>query len=277
MKRKIEDPCHYLDYRVLLNDDFLLRTATNSSYSLRAYCRDLNVSPGFLSQVMRGQKKLRPQTGRKLFLKLGFEAKELNYVENLITYKTSADKTEREIATHYIREHHKYPVLDDRPELDGYIKSADHFIIYGITRNISTLKEIQSIAEQLGITSSRVFEVLSDLLKEGYIRYKDPHYQVTHLDISIKTDSKILSVLKDFFLLLGRSIQKKGGIKVPNQVVQGLVLGLDKRSYPIAMEAHKHFIQSLNRLAAGSKKADQLVFVSSLLLAIDPKKSSSSS
>lgn len=275
MKRKIESAFHFLDYRFLLNEDFLSRTAANNSYSLRAYSRDLEVSPGFLSEVLRGQKELSVQSGKKLFSKLGFEDDEINYIENLITYKIASDEFERENAGEFIRKHHKYLHLQDRPDKDGYIKSIDHFLVYGFTRRINNLSEIEEYAELVGIKPIRVLEVLNDMIREGYIEKKGSQYFVTELDLTIRFDERVLQMIREFTNLATRTIKAQGGLQIPDRVVQGLVLGLDKESYEMALTAHRHFVQHMHRLAAGSKEIEHFVLVTNTFLTLTPAESPS--
>lgn len=98
MVKKISNVFNFLNYRVLLNEDFLTRTMANHSYSLRAYSRDLSVSPGFLSDILKGKKDLSPSKGREVFRRLGFENAELDYIENLILFASSDNENVRQEA-----------------------------------------------------------------------------------------------------------------------------------------------------------------------------------
>jgi hypothetical protein len=272
MKRKIESPYNYLDYRLILNDDFLSRSASNSSYSLRAYSRDLAVSPGFLSEVLRGQKDLRLSSGKKLFSKLGFVENEMLYIESLINLKISEDEFVRESAEAFVRQHHKLTFYEDRPEKSGFVKSLEHFLVFGITRKISNLTEIHQHAKTIGIAPARVNEVLSDLVHDGYVSRNDTGFHVNDMALTIKTDSMIHDIISSLSILISELVKKNGGIKIPDQIAQGLILGLDEKSYLLAVQAHKQFIQQLSRLAAGSSKVDRFAFVTSHFFSHNLKK-----
>lgn len=47
-----------IHYRELLQRELIARCRRNPAYSSRAFSRDIGVSPGFLSQVIHGRKKL---------------------------------------------------------------------------------------------------------------------------------------------------------------------------------------------------------------------------
>lgn len=44
----------------LLENELIQRKTDNSRYSLRAFARDLEISPGFLSHLIKGEKSLSP-------------------------------------------------------------------------------------------------------------------------------------------------------------------------------------------------------------------------
>lgn len=69
MIKKIHNPFDYVDYRLLLSDDFLARTSGNHGYSLRAYARDVDLSPSFVSDILRGRRELSPQKSEDVFEK----------------------------------------------------------------------------------------------------------------------------------------------------------------------------------------------------------------
>ena len=197
----------------------------------------------------------------------------MTYIENLINFKNSPNEGDRENAGEFIRKHHNYPELHDRPDKDGYLKSLEHFLIYGITRRVHLLEEIQGFAKPLEIAPSRVLEILTELTREGYIKFEHSQYTVTDLTLVIRTDDRVLSIAKNLNDLNLRLIKAKGGIAAPDRVVQGLVLGLDDETYEAAVVAHRHFIHHLNRLAASTKTVKHFAFVTHTFL--NPSKSDS--
>lgn len=106
MKDKVLNVFEFQDYKTLLNEDFLIRTTLNPSYSLRAYARDLESAVSFLSVVMRGKNNLSLTSGRKIFQKLGYKDLELEYIDNLIKIEITKDTVEKQEATQFINKHY---------------------------------------------------------------------------------------------------------------------------------------------------------------------------
>jgi transcriptional regulator with XRE-family HTH domain len=62
-----------LNYPKLLVDEFNARAANRKgTYSLRAFARDLSLSPGYLSLVLRGYRRLSLATAYRICEKLGW-------------------------------------------------------------------------------------------------------------------------------------------------------------------------------------------------------------
>lgn len=246
----------------------MARSTANHKYSLRAYSRDLNISPGFLSEVIRGSKALSPITSKKIFSKLGFTAEEVAYLQNLLTYSNSTDELLRRNAFNEIQRHYNGTHFIDSPDKKGFIKSVEHFIIYGVLRKVANYAELLKITDQLALKPDRIAEIISDLVADGLVEKKESKYEVTDLKITLKQDFEILNMIKELSNFLIQIIQKEGGISIPNRVAHGLILGFDTKTFELAIEAQKHFIRQLHRLSESTSRPEQFVLLSNVWMAL---------
>lgn len=60
-------------YLIVLQAAFDERKLRNVKYSLRAFSRDLNIAPSYMSEVLKGKKKLSSESACKIALKLGLD------------------------------------------------------------------------------------------------------------------------------------------------------------------------------------------------------------
>ena len=60
------------DYREWLQNELKARCLRNPQYSLRAFARDLNFSPAFISYVLAGQKGLSVSSATRIAKVIGF-------------------------------------------------------------------------------------------------------------------------------------------------------------------------------------------------------------
>lgn len=267
LNKKIESAYNYLDYRILLNDDFLARTSSNHSYSLRAYSRDLDLSAGFVSDVLRGNKLLSPATGRDVFSKLGFLGDELDYAEKLVQYKSSEEKVAKIAAYEYIQQHYNRDTFTEDNERDLYIRTPEHLLVYGLIRREDKLERVLRFTQQLGIDPAQVLRIISDFEMHGYVREENGTISILKETIIRKHDDMI-PVVQSISSRIFKAMQAQGGVQVPDRVCQSLILGLDSASLEIAGAAQKHFIQTLHRLTQQNTRPDHFLFYSDLFLVL---------
>jgi plasmid maintenance system antidote protein VapI len=79
--------------RTLLQQEFIKRNASNSSYSLRAYAKHLGIYHATLSALISGKRKITHKTAKKLSAKLGLDPLQLRELsdfsaENSLSYFT---------------------------------------------------------------------------------------------------------------------------------------------------------------------------------------------
>jgi len=82
----------------ILQEHLSERVANNASYSLRAFARDLEVSPQQLSNVMNGKKGLSEKMAAQLADHLGFNSQQKALFCEAARAKFARSKAQREIA-----------------------------------------------------------------------------------------------------------------------------------------------------------------------------------
>jgi uncharacterized protein (TIGR02147 family) len=271
MQRKIRNIYNYIDYRILITDEFMARVSENHSYSLRTYAQELALSPGFLSEVMRGKKCLSLKKGRETFAKLGFQSDELDYAENLIAFKDIEDQGLKRISWSFIEaKYNRAPFQPDESK-ELLLKSADHFIVHGIVGGFSEATEILAITKRLGISLDRTLEVLTEFVGADYMKLENEQYTLVDINLTLRNHERLIVVQKQFTDLILTMMEKNGGVSAPEKMCHMLVMGFDEDSYALALESHKQLIKSLCRISDQSKKVDRLVFYADSLLTLSPE------
>lgn len=228
---------------------------------MRAYARDLELSPAFLSEVLRGRKVLSVKKSITVFEKLGFNQDEILYLTNLIVSQNTSDPLKKQMAETYIAK--KYNRVGYKEELgrDKIIETVDHFIIYCLTRKLSKLASITSLAAEFSISAEKTRSLLNDFILEGYIKEKNNDFFVTDLLLVVKSDKKMVEIAEQFTHKIISLLKDNGGNNIPEASASALVLGLDDESFQLAANTHAYYIKSLNRIASQSKSTDRFVYV----------------
>lgn len=268
MLRRIQNVFEYLDYRIVLADDFMLRSTGNHKYSIRAYARDLELSPGFVSDVLSGKKEFSVDTGRAAFGHLGFDPTELEYVENIIAFKISKLASAKEAALEVIRRKFQKNPLKENNARSLILKSADHFILHGIVGGVAEPAEIFFLAERMGIALTRAEEVLAEMAAEGYFKFENGQYFLVHLNLNVAQHDELLALQRDFSNRLVDLMERQGGMSPPDSLGNSLAFGLDHNTFPIAIEAYKQLIGTLSRLSNQTPVAERYAFYSASFFSV---------
>lgn len=266
MKKLISSIFQYNDYRVLLLDDFTKRSTLNHRYSLRAYARDLELSPGHLSSVLKGRKNFNLMNYKNVFSKIGFiEGKEFDYAEKLVIYKITDNQILREEALAYISKNYESLRMKDHSERDGIINSAKHLIIYMTISRLSDYKTVGKVAHSFGI-SAKCFKLITDeLICLCYIKKEGSKLFVVDKNVAITASPKILSCAAELSELLFANMKENGGINFPLKSTHSLIMGFDDDSFRQAIEVYKQFLHQIYRISQNTKSINKITIFTDIL------------
>ena len=147
------------------------RKSRNQSYSLRAFARDLQMSPSSLSAILRGNQSLRENTAESIAQKLNFKFKEKAFLKDLILAESARNEKVREFARQRLktaRKTQRYKPLKE----DQFRVIADWY--HGAIVELVTVRGFdpspQWIASRLGIDIEEAKASLFLLEKLGLIK-----------------------------------------------------------------------------------------------------------
>jgi transcriptional regulator with XRE-family HTH domain len=144
------------DYRDILKKHFEMRQARNSSYTLRSFARDLDISVTALSQVLAGIRHFSKKNLLKIERKLSIDL----------------EKSKEEIKQDRFS---KGQEKDEKIKEDEFHLIADwyHLAILSMAKRKNMLWDVEVIANTLGIDSSLVEEALQRLVDLHFIEKKE--------------------------------------------------------------------------------------------------------
>ena len=111
------------DYRVILSQELDRRKRYNTSYSLRAYARDLKLQPSKLSEILNKKQGLSVEKGKVIANCLNFNNAELEFFILLIEAQHGRSKLSRDTARIKLRKFHVVEVKEMRNDLFEIISS----------------------------------------------------------------------------------------------------------------------------------------------------------
>lgn len=269
MVKRIENVYIYKDYRLILSEDYLFRSISNPKYSIRSHAKNLHMSAGFLSDVLKGKKELSPDKGKKIFSLLGFEDPELEYIENLIIYRGSKEILLKDKALKVIQSKFIKSGLQSKSEKSLLVKSDEHFIIHGLAGCTPEHEKLLAAGLKLGISHERTEEILKDFVENGYLKINEQKYELMNINLNIPSHKDILSTQQQFVIRILSLIDKLGGINPPQSISNYYAFGLDHNTLPLAAEAYDHLKRTLVRLSNQTPEAEMYAFFSSTFLTLE--------
>ena len=158
------------DYRDILQTCFDERHGRNPSYSLRAFARDLKLSPSRLSEVLSRRHHLSASKAEGIGRQLSFADGERTYFKDLVESQTGRTEAMRQKARARM---HKYRFDDAATALriDEFKAISDwhHFAILELFKTRNFKSDPKWVAKSLGIGVKMARDGLARLARLGFI------------------------------------------------------------------------------------------------------------
>ncbi len=163
----------YSDYREILKDELARRCQSNPRYSLRAFSRDISVSPPRLSEVLTGKKGLSHQAALDIGKQLGLSSQEIQHFTVLVDAQSARSAVARNIAQSKL-EQLRFNSKTRHLQLDAFHCVSDwyHFAILQLMQLPSFCHDHVWIAKRLGIQVPLVDGAMERLVRLKLIENK---------------------------------------------------------------------------------------------------------
>jgi uncharacterized protein (TIGR02147 family) len=244
----------------ILRDTYVERTQRSPRYSLRAFARDLGLSPGGLHQVLNGRKPLSVARAAQLAKRLRLEGPAYEKFVLAAQIEKASDPEHRELLLERLRQlepeskHTQLSIDQFRVISDWY-----HFAIYeSLDLNLKDFTP-KKLSQRLGITLVEVREAIERLERlEFIVRDADgtPKKNKHHLLIDSATPSE--AIRKAY-----RQVIDKGEQAITSQSPREKVIGietfaLDPQQIPELKELTDRYFDQVLELAARGKKRTEI-------------------
>lgn len=213
------------NYKDYLSHELERRMQQNPNYSLRAFSRDLNLSPGELSEILRGKRKLSAKAAMKVSHSLGFSDVEKNHLILL----TQSDSM---IASENDQQDASYTKKMIDLEYFKVVEGWHHFAILNMVSCKGFKWNIKYIAKRLGLNTFEIKAAIDRLLKVNLIqRHKAKVYTLSdHVETPADVPS---SSIKNYH----RQVISKGVLALDEQQpdereIRGAGFAIDPKSIP---------------------------------------------
>lgn len=162
------------NYRTLLQRELIARIERNKQYSLRAYARDLDLSPGFLSGLLAGRKGLSPSRASSLLENLDWDDGAKRVFTLLVRLETTEVSEEENRIIQELSEIREANLIsksstDLEFEFFHIISEWHHAAVLELLFINGSVHEPQWLADRLGLDIDLIQTALDRLCRVGLL------------------------------------------------------------------------------------------------------------
>lgn len=242
--------CETNFYSEKLKETLKERQRINSSYSLRAFSRDIGMSPSTLTLVMQKKRPLPKKYVENVISYLDMNpSEEAIFRESLNGKKGKLNKIEisEELKNRYILDDSHFKVIAE----------YEHYAILSLLETKGFISDVNFISKRLGISNERTKQVLNSLEIANLIENcADGNIKLTCGPVRTTEDisSKALKLSHKELLEMGKS--KIDEIDLELRDFSSMTLAIDPNKIPEAKEVIREFRQKLATLLKDGDKSE---------------------
>lgn len=227
-------------YRSILISELEKRKERNSAYSLRAFSRQLKLSPAQLSKIISGKKPLTPKTAAKIADALAFTPLErAAFVESTV----SDINEESSVNPREIREEEFHLIAD------WY-----HFAILSLSELKHHKSDPRWIASQLGIKVSEASDAVFRLQKLNVIEVRNGKMRQVMKPLKTATDIPSAAIRLHHFQNFEQAKRKLEETAVEEREYTSITMAISRKKIPQAKKMMTQFKRKLSTLLENGEK-----------------------
>ncbi|MCB0422247.1 MAG: TIGR02147 family protein [Bdellovibrionales bacterium] len=232
------------DYRQILKEELETRMALNSSYSLRAFARDLAIAPSSLHAVLNGKHGLALRTAKKICHRLQFDEDETSLFVDLVQSEGSRKTQVRNSAAERIKKLYEKtePLSMDYMVI---LSKWYHLAIVQLALLPSFQSDTQWIADSLGISEQEAADAIERLFKTKLLESIDNRWR-PQKDFLKSSDNVSSHSIRSLHLqLLEKAKVSLTSQTVDERDISSLIFAIEKEQLPDVKKEIRNFKKNL--------------------------------
>lgn len=165
------------DYREVLLQQFQDRRERRPSYSMRAYARDLGITPSNLSDILKRRCGLSASAAMKISQALKMSDDEAQYFADLVESKHGRNKIDRQAAIERVRRRRHDPFAKESDTSTAIFSDWSNLALLELIDVKKGIVDATTAAQALGLTPEAAERGLTYLIDAGYVGRSDGKYK----------------------------------------------------------------------------------------------------
>lgn len=218
----------FLDHRDYLRSEFGRRTARNSRYSLRAFARDLKLSPSTLSEILKGKYGLERKRALDVAEALSLDAANCEHFADLFEAKFHKNESNRRAAK--LRIEQRQSENKSTISLDAFqvISEWYHLAILELVGIAGAPRDEKGIARRLALPKVLVEEAVARLLRLGLLEKTSTGFRATEEFLSSGNQVPSLAIRNFHGQILNKAMQALDFQSVQEREFSSTIFSIDR-------------------------------------------------
>lgn len=260
------DPNIHFTYQDLIKVEFENRISRNSHYSLRAFARDLGLTPQMLSAVLNGKKDLSVDSAVDVAGRLGLDPNKTQDLLDAVVFAGCKTAQAKQVIQQRIDERHQ--TSNGFKPLTGEIFKAIsgwyHFALLELTSTQGFKSDPRWIASRLGISVFEVKEAITRLISLELLEEDSGTLKTTEFNVSALSDVPAAALREHARQILGKGIRALDEQDQKERDITSMTMAIDPALLPEAKKMILQFRRRLCKFLESGNRSEVYVFSPSL-------------
>lgn len=249
-----------IEARHILQDEFGVRRGLNPSYSLRAFARDLGVSPQQLSNVMNGRRGLGPELAERVAMKLELSPEKREMFLESLRARFSRSRIQRIVSESRLQS--LRPTAETRElELD-YFKTISNWYHFALIELVKLRKNkpqtVTWFSRRLGISENEVDVALMRLERLGLVTKSQAGWHVNQ-DVVTFDYGRINDAVRKFHhQVLEKAIVAMSSQTSEQRYGSSSTIPIKVSSLPLARQLIQEFRTEFNKAVTAPEDGEEV-------------------
>lgn len=253
-------------YQELLKGEFELRLSKNSRYSMRAFARDIGMTPQMLSSVFNKKKDLSVDTAAEIANRLGYDPIQTQDLLDSVVFAGCKTDLARNVLKKRIEDRNQTNA-GFRPlnqEMFKVISDWYHYAILELTTTPDFKSDPRWIATRLGLTVFEVKEAISRLKSLELLDDVGGKLKKTEFHVSALSEVPSGALRQHAKQILTKGISALDEQNQNERDISSMTMAIDPDLLPEAKKMIKNFRRKLCAFLESGKRSEIYVFAPAL-------------
>jgi uncharacterized protein (TIGR02147 family) len=221
------------NYRDILRYTLLQRQKKNASYSLRAFARDISISPSRLSEIFKNSDTLSPGKALEIVDKLNLSPADRRYFLDLVITESPYGNLVTEIAQNRIDAYRTQSDVHTLEEEEfSLISNWYHLAIVEILEIPGFSGNLEWIAKRLGIHSKQVASSIIKLERLGIVTFEEGNVIKIHSRNRVSSPAPSRAIRSYHKQILDKAYEAIEGQDVYQRDLAAMTIAIDRENLP---------------------------------------------